>query len=285
MPIIRSTSEKSDDSYEPFSDDESLSALTNLDTNRDIQESSSSSRPDEVTTEQLASLTPELGEFVFDRTLSHNKYWNGTSWIPVIPIDEVEQLVKEDIQGYIGLLSGVYFGDANGTASEIAIEDVDVWQDVIMTIQAPVSGVHAGGVSDERITDMELANTQGYEGTGADGSPIKFLLEGLVQQSSATLRTSLTFVPDEDGGRLDSRIFLERHSGASPSEDFPINAAGLAMESGADEEYPHLVNVQFFVGDTINTNGAGDAGKIRFQIKSDVTGTIYMNEMALFIQL
>jgi hypothetical protein len=285
MPIIRSTSGQSDDSYEPFSDDESLSALTNLGTNRDIQESSSSSRPDEVTTEQLASLTPELGEFVFDRTLSHNKYWNGTSWIPVIPIDEVEQLVKEDIQGYIGLLSGVYFGDANGTASEIAIEDVDVWQDVIMTIQAPVSGVHAGGVSDERITDMELANTQGYEGTGADGSPIKFLLEGLVQQSSATLRTSLTFVPDEDGGRLDSRIFLERHSGASPSDDFPINAAGLAMESGADEEYPHLVNVQFFVGDTINTNGAGDAGKIRFQIKSDVTGTIYMNEMALFIQL
>ena len=285
MPIIRSTSEKSDDSYEPFSDDESLSTLNSLETSRDIQESSSSSRPDEVTTEQLASLTPELGEFVFDRTLSHNKYWNGTSWIPVIPIDEVEQLVKEDIQGYIGLLSGVYFGDANGTASDIVIEDVDVWQDVIMTIQAPVSGVHAGGVSDERITDMELANTQGYEGTGADGSPIKFLLEGLVQQSSATLRTSLTFVPDEDGGRLDSRIFLERHSGASPSEDFPINAAGLAMESGADEEYPHLVNVQFFVGDTINTNGAGDAGKIRFQIKSDVTGTIYMNEMALFIQL
>ena len=56
------------------------------------------------------------------------------------------------------------------------------------------------------------------------------------------------------------------------------------MESGADEEYPHLVNVQFFVGDTINTNGVGDAGKVRFQIKSDVAGTILMNEMAIFIQ-
>ena len=56
------------------------------------------------------------------------------------------------------------------------------------------------------------------------------------------------------------------------------------MESGADEPYPHLVSVQFFVGDTINTNAAGDAGKIRFQIKSDVAGTISMNEMALFIQ-
>ena len=154
-----------------------------------------------------------------------------------------------------------------------------------MTIQAPVEGVHAGGISDERVLDMKNAQAVAYEGTGVVGSPIKFLLEGLVQQSSATLRTSLTFVPDEDGGRLDTRVFLERHSAASPSEDFPINGTGLAMESGADEEYPHLVNVQFFIGDTINTNGVGDAGKIRFQIKSDVTGTIYMNEMALFIQL
>ena len=200
-------------------------------------------------------------------------------------IDEVEEIIKTNIQGYIGLLSGVYFGDANGTSQEIVIEEVDVWQDVVMTIQAPVSGVHAGGISDERVRDMKAAQSVGYEGDGSVGNPIKFLLEGLVQQSAATLRTSLTFVPDEDGGRLDSRLFLERHSAASPSEDFAINAAGLAMESGADEEYPHLVNVQFFIGDTINTNGVGDAGKIRFQIKSDVTGTIYMNEMALFIQL
>ena len=199
-------------------------------------------------------------------------------------IDEVEELIKTNIQGYLGLLSGVYFGDANGTAQTITIDDVDVWQEVVMTIQAPVLGQHAGGTSDERVADMKTANAQGYIGTGAVGDPIKFLLEGLVQQSAATLRTSLTFVPDEDGGRLDSRIFLERHSGASPSEDFPINAAGLAMESGADEEYPHLVNVQFFIGDTINTNGVGDAGKVRFQIKSDVAGTVLMNEMAIFIQ-
>ena len=179
--------------------------------------------------------------------------------------------------GYIGLLSAIYF-DGDATPNELVIEDVDVWQDVVMTI-------HPLGTSDERVAEMKLANAQGYEGTGAVGDPIVFLLEGLEVKSNATLRTSLTFVPDEDGGRLDSRIFLERHSAAIPASDFPINAAGLAMESGADEEYPHLVNVQFFIGDTINTNGVGDAGKIRFQIKSDVTGTIYMNEMALFIQL
>ena len=186
------------------------------------------------------------------------------------------EVITDRIQGYIGLLSAFYF-DGVATSNEILIEDVDVWQEVVMTI-------HPNGVSDKRVDAQKDATPNGFSGTGAVGDPIVFLLEGLVEESAATLRASLTFIPDEDGGRLDSRIFLERHSGATPSEDFPINAAGLSMESGADEEYPHLVSVQFFVGDTINTNGVGDAGKIRFQVKSDVTGTILMNEMALFIQ-
>jgi len=201
-----------------------------------------------------------------------------------LELQEVLEFSKQNAQGYYGLLSGVYFGDATGTSIDIPVEQVDIWQDVVMTIQAPVSGVHLGGIADERVTTMKEANSVGHSGTGAEGDPIVFLLEGLQESSSCTLRASLTFEPDEDGGRLDSRIFLERHSAALPAEDFPIDAAGLAMESGADEEYPHLVSVQFFVGDTINTNAAGDAGKIRFQIKSDVAGTISMNEMALFIQ-
>ena len=189
---------------------------------------------------------------------------------------DLTSLVASDTQGYLGLLSAFYFS-GSATAHEIEIADVDVWQDVVMT-------VHPSGTSDERPTAMKSAKTTGYEGDGSDGNPIKFLLEGLSEQGSATLRASLSFVPDEDGGRLDSRIFLERHSAASPSEDFPIPAAGLAMESGADEDYPHLVDIQFFIGDTINTNGVNDAGKLRFQLKSDVTGTVNMREMALFIQ-
>lgn len=185
-------------------------------------------------------------------------------------------ITRTDIQGYLGLLSAVYF-DGAATSSEILITDVDTWIDVVIDI-------HPSGTSDERPTSMKSALSSGYSGSGSAGDPIKFLLDGLEVSSSCNIRTSLTFTPDEDGGRLDSRVYLERHSEAVPSADFPINAAGLAMESGADEPYPHLVNVQFFVGDTINTNGVGDAGKIRFQVKSDVPGTIEMNEMALFIQ-
>jgi hypothetical protein len=176
-------------------------------------------------------------------------------------------------QGYLGILSPFYFG-GTATSSDIVIEEVDTWMDVIMTI-------HSSGVSDQRPLDMKNAQALGYEGDGTLNNPIVFLLEGLVEKSFATLRTSLSFTPDEDGGRLDSRLFLERHTGAGA--DFTINAAGLAMESGADEEYPHLISTDFFVGDTIDTNGPGDAGKVRFQIKSDVTGTVSMNEMALFI--
>ena len=230
-------------------------------------------RPDYHTTDEINALAPEKGVIVFNTDLNVNQYWDGTNWVSQNPQDAINELVNEHSQGYIGVLSDFYF-DGAGTDTEIVIEQVDVWQDVIMT-------VHPQGVSDQRVEDMKSAQTVGYEGDGSLGSPINFLLEGLVEASFATLRTSLDFTPDEDGGRLDSRLYIERHSGAGA--DFTIAAAGLAMESGADEAYPHLINVEFFVGDTIDTNGVGDAGKVRFQIKADVTGTVTMKEMALFI--
>jgi hypothetical protein len=212
--------------------------------------------------------TDDRRYFVYDQDGSPREITSGS-------IEEVEQIIKTNIQGYIGLLSAYYF-DGAATESSITIDQVDVWQDVVMTI-------HPNGTSDQRVADMKTAQAQGYSGTGAVGDPIIFLLEGLVEQSAANLRTSLTFVPDEDGGRLDSRAYFERHSGAG--NDFTIEASGLAMEGGADESYANNVNIQFFVGDSIDTNAPGDAGKIKFQIKSDVTGTVFMNEMALFIQL
>lgn len=212
--------------------------------------------------------TDERRYFVYDQNNEAREITSGS-------IDEVEQEIKTNIQGYIGLLSAFYF-EGSATQSTIDIDQVDVWQDVVMDI-------HPSGTSDQRVKDMKEAQAQGYSGTGAVGDPIVFLLEGLVEQSAANLRTSLTFVPDDDGGRLESRAYFERHSGAG--DDFTIEASGLVMESGADEPYANNVNIQFFVGDSIDTNAPGDAGKIRFQIKSDVTGTVFMNEMALFIQL
>ena len=187
---------------------------------------------------------------------------------------DYSQYINKYAAGYIGLLTDFYF-DGVATSSEIIIDQVDVWQDVIMTI-------HPSGINDERVEDMKLAQPTGYEGTGAVDDPIIFLLEGLGIRSFCSFRSSFSFEPDEDGGRLDARIFLNRHDGAGA--DFFIDGQSLTMESGADEEYAHLVSVEFFVGDTMDTNAKGDAGKVRFQIKSDVTGTVSMREMALFIQ-
>lgn len=186
--------------------------------------------------------------------------------------------LKEDFQGYIALLSPVYFG-GSATTFDIPLEDVNTFLDLQLDVYEP------GGEFDYRVTSMKDANAEGYLGTGAAGDPLIFLLEGLEITSTANVRVSLSFDPDDDGGRLESRLLFNRHSGIPLSgTDFSIEASSIAMESGADEDYSYTPNIQFFVGDTIDTNGPGDAGKVRFQIRTDVPGTVTVNEIAMFIQ-
>jgi hypothetical protein len=210
------------------------------------------------------------GTIYIDKSQNAIYFWDGSAYVPFSTV------AASDIQGHYALLSDYYFG---GLATErvIGVDEIDTWIDIELD-------VNAAGLSDFRPTDMKNAIATGHTGTGASGDPIIFDLEGLTVSSSCNFRASLSFDPDEDGGRLDSRMYVERHSAAVPSDDFFLEASGVSMESGADEVYANYVNIQFFVGDTINTNGPGDAGKIRFQVKSDVAGTLYTNEIALFIQ-
>ena len=190
--------------------------------------------------------------------------------------NNVTASLKENFQGYLALLSGIYFGGA-ATTFNIPVEDVNTWLDVVLTVDP-------AGAFDYRVTSMKAAQAQGYTGTGALADPIIFLLEGLEQSSSADIRVSMSFNPDDDGGRLDSRLNFFRHSGTTPADNFHIEASSLAMESGAEEEYAYTPDIKFFIGDTIDTNGPGDAGRVCFQVKSDVPGTVTMNEIAMFIQ-
>ena len=197
------------------------------------------------------------------------------------------------VQGHYGLLSEFYFG-GTATNTVIPVEDVDTWLDINLTVYVSTEVVSAGGGTtsalvggtfDQRPVPMKTAQPVGHTGVGTQADPIIMLLEGMSLTGSANFRGAMTFTPDEDGGRLDSRLLFNRHSGTTPSEDFSIEASSVAMESGADIEYSNTPNIQFFIGDTIDTNGVGDAGKVRFQIKSDVAGTLSMREIALFIQL
>lgn len=184
---------------------------------------------------------------------------------------------RDYVQGYYGLLSNFYFTGGLATTTNISTEEAGQWLDVNLTVD-PL------GLFDQRPSDMKAANATGHTGIGTQEDPITFLLEGLQLSSTANIRASLSFDPDEDNGRLDTRICFNRHTGTNPSDDFYIEGSSMALESGADEIYSGAPTLQFFIGDTIDTEAPGDAGKVRFQVRSDVAGTLSMNEIALFIQ-
>ena len=180
-----------------------------------------------------------------------------------------------EIQGYYGLLTDFYFG---GTATEtvIDVDNVDTWVNVDIDISV-------AGLFDNRPQDMKDAQNIGHEGDGSASNPVVFKLEGLNLRSFANFRASMAFEPEDDEGQLESRLLFNRHSGTTPSEDFSIEEVSLSMFNGADVDYVSEPMLSFFIGDTIDTNEVGDAGKCKFQIKSNVTGIIKLRALTWYI--
>jgi len=207
-----------------------------------------------------------------DQVLIHN----GTEFRSV-DNDVISDLVADDIQGYYGLLTNFYFTGAAPTVTEIGEDDVDNWVDINFDVDAL-------GNFDNRPTAMRIANAVGHTGAGTPADPVVFLIEGLTTRASVNFRASLTFEPDVDEAQLETRLLFDRHSGTTPSEQFPIADVSLNMNNGADLEYDAEPMLSFFVGDTIDTNGAGDAGKCRFQVRSTVEGTLRMRALTWYIQ-
>jgi len=186
--------------------------------------------------------------------------------------------IKTSNSGYYGLLTNFYFDGGVATETVIDENNVNTWIDVEFTIDTQ-------GTFDYRPTDMITANAIGHTGDGTDGNPIVFSLEALTQHSSCNFRASMAFEPEIDEGQLETRLLFNRHSGTTPAEDFSIEEVSLTMSQGADIQYTAEPLLTFFVGDTIDTNGAGDAGKCRFQVKSSVEGTVRMRALTWYIQL
>jgi len=180
-----------------------------------------------------------------------------------------------DIQGYYGLLTDFYFG-GGPTETVIDLTNVNTWIDVDINIAS-------SGLFDNRPESMTSVQAIGHEGTGSSGDPVIFKLEGLDLRSFANFRASMAFEPEDDEGQLESRLLFNRHSGTSPSEDFSIEEVSLSMFNGADVDYVSEPMLSFFIGDTIDTNGVGDAGKCRFQIRSNVTGVIKLRALTWYI--
>lgn len=192
-------------------------------------------------------------------------------------LTDLQTTISLESSGYYGLLTNFYYTGGVATQTPIAVEGTDTWVDVNFIIEPTV------GTFDYRPTAMKDANAAGHTGAGTLADPIVFSLEGLTLESSVNFRSSMTFEPDEDGGELDVRLLFNRHSGTTPSDDFDIADVALTMSQGADVEYPAEPMLSFFVGDTIDTNGPGDAGRCRFQVRSTVAGTLRMRALTWYI--
>ena len=234
-----------------------------------------------ITVAEVAPFDPEQGEMWFDTVIGqlYTYYKDGDSgqWISVNSSAFNEAgLSLEEVQGYYSILTGFYF---NGTATETEIDEnnVGTWVDVLVDPDP-------SGVFDYRPKLMKQADATGITGDGSDGDPIVFNLEGLSLRSAASFRSSLSFEPDTDESVLETRLLFNRHSGTTPSQDFSIEEVTLNMTQGADIEYSAEPMLSFFVGDTIDTNGAGDAGQCRFQVKSSVEGTLRVRALTWYIQ-
>lgn len=193
--------------------------------------------------------------------------------------EESLEEIPNEIQGHYGILTGYYFQGGDSTETIIAEDDTDDWVDVNFTISPD-------GIYDKRPQVMKDANGGvALEGSGTQADPYVFKLEGLTTHGRGFFRASLAFEPDEDEGQLESRLDFERHSGTVPNENFPIEEVTLTMSQGVDKDYSAEPFLSFFVGDTIDTNGVGDAGKCKFQVKSSVPGTLKMRALTWFINV
>jgi len=188
--------------------------------------------------------------------------------------EEVIASIASNVQGHYSLLTDYYFGGVP-TEKVVPIEDVDQWCDVELILATE-------GTFDYRPSAMIEAQPIGHTGTGATGDPFIFKIEGLTQSSFASVRASMSFLPDEDEGQLESRLLFTTHIGAAYNE-FAIEEVSLNMQNGADVEYTTEPTLSFFVGDSIDTNGVGDAGIFKFQVKTTVPGTISMRGLSFYI--
>ena len=197
-----------------------------------------------------------------------------------IPRAEILRDSATYTQGYYSLLTDFYFTAGTPTLTNIGVDDVNEWVDLNFTV-APNNSNE--GLFDYRPVAMVEAQATGHTGTGTQVDPIIFLLEGLDLRSFASFRASLTFEPETDEGQFDARLLFTRHSGTTPSTDFDITETVMTMVQGADIEYFAEPFLSFFVGDSIDTNGAGDAGTFKFQVRSNVQGDVRLRAFSLYI--
>jgi hypothetical protein len=178
-------------------------------------------------------------------------------------------------QGYFALLSSFYFTPGLATETTIITEQENTWVDVNIV---PFNNGANEGTFDYRPQAMIDAQSTAYnESTGI------FNLEGLTIESFITFESSFGFIPDVDESQIEVRLLFQRHSGSIPSDDFEKTGNVIPLTQGADIEYSLQPLITAFIGDTIDTNGIGDSGTCKFQIKSSSSGVVKMKQLTWYL--
>ena len=178
--------------------------------------------------------------------------------------DEIQESVKEDIQGYIAVISDYYSSDAAVRAGNPIIEVVeDTWTQ--LQIQPLL------------LLD-ETPDVQKQIGI-FDAATNSFSLAGMDSGSNMIMRTLIRLNPDVDEGAASLRLFFTTNTGDS----FPIESQLFNMTQGADKDYQDESIITAFAGDNLAGLTKETAGSFVIEVNSSVDTDLEVLAFTLYI--
>ena len=234
---------------------------------------SMSVRPDHASSEVIATWNMnkhEKGSVVWDTTTGHNKFWDGTEWQSLLTEDEIQDSVKEDIQGYYAVISKAYSGDAAVRAENPVVELIeDTWTRLEIEILAEA----------DETPDAQKAI--GIFNSGAN----RFSMAGLDDGSNIVMRTLVRLRPDVDEGSASIRLNFTTNptTQAGGLSNFVIESQLFNMTQGADIDYQDESVITAFVGNTLSGVDIANAGSFTVEINSTVDTDLEVLAFTLYI--
>ena len=227
-------------------------------------------RPDVVVTSDLDVIEKEDGRIVFDDTDNRNKYWDGSKWISILSEDDIQDSVKEDIQGYYTVISKWYSGDA-AVRAENPITEVlaDTWTKLEI---APLAELDESPDAQKALGIFDAADN-------------RFSMGGLDSGSNIVMRTLVRLRPDVDEGSASLRLNFTTNptTQAGGLTNFTIESQLFNMTQGADIDYQDESIITAFVGTTLDGVDIASAGSFVMEVNSTVDTDLEVLAFTLYI--
>ena len=227
-------------------------------------------RPDVVVTSDLEIIEKEDGRIIFDDTDNRNKYWDGEKWISILAEDDIQDSVKEDIQGYYTVVSKWYSADEAVRAENPVTEVLeDTWTKLEITALAELD---------------ESPDAQKALGI-FDAADNRFSLGGLDSGSNIIMRTLIRLRPDVDEGSASIRLNFTTNptTQAGGLTNFTIESQLFNMTQGADIDYQDESIITAFIGTTLDGIDIASAGSFTIEVKSTVDTDLEVLAFTLYI--